>query len=425
MRHAVLLALSALLPLTAQSFDLDVGRPAQGWQVAVTDFEGEAKLTGDRVTVPKPANPRVPASRVAAHRGGDGAVTLQFSNSWIAQARWLGGAPLDLRGSLAQGTVEFDLNVIDLAHGGLKFKLGCGKDCERKIPFLFAGRELIGKGRQHLAFALKCFWREGDDFSAVPVPFTLEATGSGEVRIANLRIQPRGKATTACPDYRTQSVTPERLQESWAVDWWLPRHEAKLAEIKAHRDAGRRVDLVFLGDSITEGWEKEGQAAWARHFARHNAVALGFGGDRTENLLWRLQHGELDGMAPKAIVMMIGTNNTGERLEDPALTVAGIRANLDEIRRRQPQAKVLLLALFPRDELPDGPLRRHNASINALLPALADCRQVVFLDIGKQLTNPDGTLSKDILPDWLHLSPQGYDIWARSLEPTLTPWLAP
>jgi beta-glucosidase len=112
-------------------------------------------------------------------------------------------------------------------------------------------------------------------------------------------------------------------------------------------------------------------------------------------------------------------------LEDPALTVAGIRANLDEIRRRQPQAKVLLLALFPRDELPDGPLRRHNASINALLPALADGRQVVFLDIGKQLTNPDGTLSKDILPDWLHLSPQGYDIWACSLEPTLTPWLAP
>ncbi len=391
----------------------------RGWQVAVTDFEGEALLAADRVTVPKPAQPRVPHSHVAARRADDGTLTLQFSNSWIAQLRWQGGAPLNLQPYIAQGTVEFDLNVIDLAHGGMKFKLGCGKDCERKVPFLFAGRELIGKGPQHLSFALSCFAREGDDFSAVPTPFTLEGTGSGEVQISRLRFNKTGKPTTACPDYRTQSVTPQRLQESWAVDWWLPRHEQKLAEIKAHRDAGRRVDLVFLGDSITQGWENEGQAAWAASFAKHNAVALGFGGDRTENLLWRLQHGELDGMAPKVIVMMIGTNNTGDRLEDPALTVAGIRANLDEIQKRQPQATVLLLALFPRGEKPDDLTRRHNAKINALLPALADGQRVRFLDIGPALMNADGTLSKDILPDWLHLSPAGYDIWARSLDAPL------
>ncbi|KQV59185.1 hypothetical protein ASC95_28120 [Pelomonas sp. Root1217] len=425
MMNRFLLACAALLPMTAQSLDLDVGRPAKGWQIVVTDFEGEAKLVGDRVTVPKPANARVPDSHVAARRGDDGALTLQFSNSWIAQARWQDGPPLDLRPYLAEGIVEFDLNVVDLAHGGMKFKLGCGEGCERKVPFLFAGRELVGKGRQHLSFALKCFWREGDDFSAVNVPFALEGTGSGELQIAHLRINKKGKATTACPDYRTQSITPERLQESWAVDWWLPRHEAKLAEIRAHREAGRRIDLVFLGDSITQGWENEGKTAWATHFAKHNAVALGFGGDRTENLLWRLQHGELDGMTPKAVVMMIGTNNTGERLEDPAFTVAGIKRNLDEIRRRQPQAKVLLLALFPRGEKPDDVTRRHNDRINALLPALADGRQVVFLDIGRALANPDGTLSKDILPDWLHLSPQGYEIWARSLKATLTSWLTP
>jgi beta-glucosidase len=404
----------------AQPLTLD-----KGWQIAVTDFEGEAKLTGDRVTVPKPANPRVPNSHVAARRGDDGGLTLQFSNSWIAQLRWQDGKPLNLNSYLPNGTVEFDLDVIDLAHGGIKFKLGCGKDCERKLPFLFAGRELIGKGRQHLSFALKCFWREGDDFSAVNLPFALEATGSGELQISKLHINKLGKATTPCPDYRTQSVTPERLQESWALDWWLPRHEQKLAEIRAHREAGRRVDLVFLGDSITQGWENEGKAAWAEHFARYNAVALGFGGDRTENLLWRLQHGELDGMSPKGVVMMIGTNNTGERLEDPALTMAGIQRNLEEIRRRQPQAKVLLLALFPRGEKPDDLMRRHNARINALLPQLADGKQVVFLDIGRALMNPDGTLSKDILPDWLHLSPAGYDIWARSLDATLNPWLAP
>lgn len=412
--------LLALASSAAGALDLD-----RGWQIAVTDFEGETRLTGDRVTVPKPAQPRVPASRVAAARGDDGLITLQFTNSWIAQLRWQGGAPLDLRPYLPNGTVGFDLDVVDLARGGMKFKLGCGPDCERKIPFLFAGRARAGLGRQHLAFALRCFWRKGDDFSAVPIPFTLEGTGNGEIRIGRLTFNKSGRPNTPCPDYRTQSVTPEPLQESWAVEWWQPRHEAKLAEIRAHREAGRRVDLVFLGDSITQGWENEGRTAWATHFARHHAVALGFGGDRTENLLWRLQHGELDGMSPRVVVLLIGTNNTGERLEDPALTVAGIRANLDEIRRRQPLATVLLLALLPRDEKPDGLLRRHNARINALLPALADGRHVRFLDIGAALTRPDGTLSRDILPDALHLSPQGYDIWARSLEPTLTPLLAP
>lgn len=410
--------LLAALPLAAPALDLN-----RGWQIAVTDFEGEALLTSDRVTVPKPAQPRVPASRVAAARGDDGLVTLQFTNSWIAQLRWQGGAPLDLRRYLARGTVEFDLDVVDLARGGMKFKLGCGPDCERKLPFLFAGRALAGQGRRHVSLALSCFWREGDDFSAVPRPFTLEATGNGEVRISPPTLRQQGQPNTPCPDYRTQSVTPQPLQESWAVEWWMPRHEAKLSEIRAHREAGRRVDLVFLGDSITQGWENEGRAAWAKHFAPHHAVALGFGGDRTENLLWRLQHGELDGMAPRVVVLLIGTNNTGERLEDPALTVAGIRANLDEIRRRQPQATVLLLALFPRDEQPDGLLRRHNARINALLPALADGRQIIFLDIGPALTQPDGRLSRDILPDWLHLSPAGYERWAQALAPHLTQWL--
>ena len=130
-------------------------------------------------------------------------------------------------------------------------------------------------------------------------------------------------------------------------------------------------------------------------------------------------------MRPKAVVMMIGTNNTGHRLEDPALTLAGIRANLAEIKKRQPQATVLLLALFPRGEMPDDLTRRHNARINALLPALADGDKVRFLDIGTQLMRPDGTLSKDVLPDFLHLSPQGYEIWARSLEAPLAPLLSP
>ena len=142
-------------------------------------------------------------------------------------------------------------------------------------------------------------------------------------------------------------------------------------------------------------------------------------------MLWRLQHGELDGYRAKAIVMMIGTNNTGDRQEDPATTAAGIRRLLDEIQARQPQAKVLLLAIFPRDPKPDTKLRRINRAVNERIAGFADGRRVFFMDIGDRLSNPDGTLSADILPDWLHLSPEGYARWARAIEPTVLQLLTP
>jgi beta-glucosidase len=390
-----------------------------GWHWQVTDFEGEARLDRAAVVVPKPAKPVVPASHVAAQRAEDGALTLRFKDSWIAQLRLQGGAPLDLRSHVEKGLLAFDFKVTELSRGGVKFKLGCGKDCERKIPYLRKAQALQGKGWQQLAFPLRCFWREGDDFSAVPLPFTLEGTGTGELSIARLRIVPEGQATASCPDAKTLSVTPQPLEESWAVEWWMGRHEQKLAEIRAHRKAGRRVELLFVGDSITQGWENEGKAAWARHFAKHHAVALGFGGDRTENLLWRLQNGQLEGVDPKLVVMMIGTNNTGERLEAPAFTVAGIAANLAEIRRRLPQAQILLLAIFPRGETPADLTRRHNARINALLPALADGRHIHHLDIGAAFLDQDGRLSREVMPDLLHLSPQAYETWARAIAPTL------
>ena len=175
-------------------------------------------------------------------------------------------------------------------------RLRQGLRAQSAIPV--RGRELAGKSRQHLSFALTCFWREGDDFSAVNVPFTLEGTGSGELQISKLRINKRGKATTACPDYRTQSVTPERLQESGrGLVAAAPRGQAGRDPCPPRSRPARGPRLPRR--LITQGWEGDGKAAWAAHFAKHNAVALGFGGDRTENLLWRLQHGEIDGMAPR------------------------------------------------------------------------------------------------------------------------------
>jgi beta-glucosidase len=209
------------------------------------------------------------------------------------------------------------------------------------------------------------------------------------------------------------------VAESWSIEWWMPRHEKKLQELQQLVAAGHSPELVFIGDSITEGWEKSGREVWQRNYAQYHPLNLGYGGDRTENVLWRLQNGEIDGIAPKAVVLMIGTNNTGHRGEDPQTIAAGIKRLIDEIQQRLPASKVLLLAVFPRDEKPDGNARQINERVNALIARYADGRKVFFLNINAALTQPDGTLSKDVMPDLLHPNEKGYEIWRREMAPLL------
>ncbi len=414
-----------LQPAPAELMLLGPQGVAPGWQIAIADFEGRTLLEGREATVPKPAGARVPASLVQAERGA-GTLALRWKDSWIAQLRFEGGPPPDLRPFAAAGTLALDIDVREMAQGGLKLQLQCaGALCERKLNLLAQARAMAGKGWQTLAIDAACFVRDGDDFSAAPVPFAIEGTGRGEVVLANIRFVRGGRANTPCPEPRTESTTPAPLEESWSVDWWLPRHRAKLQEIHAHREAGRAIDIVFLGDSITEGWEKEGRAVWEREYAPQHALGLGFGGDKTENLLWRLEHGELDGMAPKVIVLLIGTNNSGNRQDDPQATAAGVRRVLDEIRQRQPAARVLLLAILPREARPGGPLRALNERVNALISAYADGERIRFLDIGSHFTQPDGTLPPELMPDALHLSAKGYELWARALRPSLEALLPP
>ena len=427
---ALLLAALAAFSLPVHAKDeprelrLHVGRTMPSLHVTVADFEGpEQVLKGDAVTVPKPEKPQVPDSVVGAHVGGKAgrrdALTLQWKGAWFASLRLVAAKPMDLRPYLPDGTVEFDLNVVDMAKAGLSFAMGCGKDCGRKLPYVLPSRALQGKGWQHLSFSLQCFARDGNDFSAVTQPFVVDSSGTGEVAVANVKIVRKGQPNASCPDYRTESVTPTPLNQVWALEWWMQRHEKKLEEARQLQAAGLKPDLVFIGDSITQGWENGGKPVWAQRYAKHNALNLGFGGDHTENVLWRLQNGELDGIAPKVAVMMIGTNNTGDRQEDPRTTAAGVKRLLEEIRSRLPGTKVLLLAVFPRGEKPGDPLRRLNDRLNGLISAYADGRNVFFLNINETLTNPDGTLSRDVMPDLLHLSEKGYALWAAGMEPTL------
>lgn len=178
------------------------------------------------------------------------------------------------------------------------------------------------------------------------------------------------------------------------------------------------AQLVFLGDSITAGWGGNGKEVWAKAFAAYKPVNFGIGGDRTQHVLWRIENGELDGIKPKAAVVMIGTNNVSS---DPAEGIAkGVTRIIETIRSKQPQAKILLLAVFPRGEkAAPNPGRDKLKQVNAIIAKLDDGKNVFFLDIGEKFMQPDGSLTKEIMPDFLHLSPAGYQIWADAIGPKL------
>jgi beta-glucosidase len=212
---------------------------------------------------------------------------------------------------------------------------------------------------------------------------------------------------------QVKALTPEVQTAPWAVKWWMPRHEEKLKQL-AEMD---KVDLLMIGDSITHSWEGTGKAVWDKYYAKRNAFNLGFSGDRTEQVLWRFEHGELDGISPKAAVVMIGTNNTGHRQDDPEETAAGIKAILDKLGEKLPDTKVLLLAIFPRGASANDRLRLINDAINERLGNFADNQRVFYLDINDKFLEADGSLPRSIMPDLLHPNGKGYQIWAQAMEP--------
>jgi len=214
---------------------------------------------------------------------------------------------------------------------------------------------------------------------------------------------------------RPKAVTPEVQTAEWAVKWWMPRHKQKLADMKK-RD---KVDLLMIGDSITHGWEGRGKKVWKEYYADRNAFNIGFSGDRTENVLWRLKHGAIDGISPELAVVMIGTNNTGHRQDPAEETAAGIRAIIDELKKQLPETKILLLAIFPRGASPDDPLRKLNTEINDIVAGFDDHKRVYFLNINDEFLQEDGTLPESVMPDLLHPHEAGYRTWAEAMEPAV------
>jgi lysophospholipase L1-like esterase len=199
-----------------------------------------------------------------------------------------------------------------------------------------------------------------------------------------------------------------------------PGLQARHANFNAISQKGE-AELVFLGDSITQGWEGSGKQVWEQKWAPLKAANFGIGGDRTEHVLWRLENGNFDGLKPKTIVLMIGTNNTGHQKPggyqcSAQQTADGVKAILDKLKTKCPAAKILLLAVFPRGADNNDPMRKQNEATNALIKSYADDKTVFFMDIGQKFLQPDGTLTTEIMPDRLHLSPKGYEIWAEAIE---------
>ena len=183
-----------------------------------------------------------------------------------------------------------------------------------------------------------------------------------------------------------------------------------------------QAEVIFVGDSITQGWETNGKQVWAKYYAPRHALNLGIGSDHTQHVLWRLDHGNLDGLKPKAAVLLIGVNNIPDDNNTPRQVLEGITAVVEKLRGKLPDTQVLLLGIFPFRE--DFCAQRAKAlQVNQALHKLDDGHWVHFLDIGHLFIHPDGRISRDMMRDFLHLSPTGYRLWAEAIEPDLAAML--
>lgn len=203
------------------------------------------------------------------------------------------------------------------------------------------------------------------------------------------------------------------LRPAHRHNWWTLRNAA-VTERLSKGD----VDLLMIGDSITHSWENAGRAMWNTYYAPRKAVNMGFSGDRTQHVLWRLERYPLDRISPKLAVLMIGTNNSNKRDNTAEEIADGIKAICAKLRKELPEMKILVLAIFPRAPKP-CPQREKNAKASKLASEIADGKMIHYLDINQHFLTEDGTLTRAIMPDFLHPNASGYEIWADAMEPKI------
>ncbi len=219
---------------------------------------------------------------------------------------------------------------------------------------------------------------------------------------------------------QTPPTTPAKAADSAVTP--VPRNDKTverytLLKERVKQNQGK-VDVLFVGDSITQGWEGAGKETWEKISKKYKTLNIGIGGDRTQHVLYRLDNGNSEGIDPKVSVLMIGTNNSGDNGNTPEEIVEGVTAVVRKLQEKFPKTKVLLLGIFPRGEKFNNQ-RGRVTQINQAIQKLADDKKVFWLDFGHIFINPDGSIPKEIMPDYLHLTPRGYEMWAEAMEPKL------
>ena len=194
------------------------------------------------------------------------------------------------------------------------------------------------------------------------------------------------------------------------------RHAGFLREIQS---GDRDFEIVLLGDSITDFWPRHGADSYAE-FLPWKPLNLGVSSEGTEHVLYRITHGELDGIHPKVVMIMIGTNNMGRFADEkPEWTAAGIKKIVEVVRSNCPGAKILLLAIFPRSSKPTDLIRQRVDAVNRMIAPLADDKSVLFMDIGDRFLDERGNIKIELMPDLLHPNAAGYRVWMDAVKPQL------
>lgn len=202
--------------------------------------------------------------------------------------------------------------------------------------------------------------------------------------------------------------------------WWKDRHEANCARI-----AKGNVDFLLIGDSITHGWDGAGKAVQAYYYDDRNYVNMGFGGDQTQHVLWRLENAPMDKIKPKAAMLLIGINSLWGEWENCSENVAlGIKACVDKLQQLYPDIQILVLNIFPAHEKADSPVRARAAAANALLPELfKGYKNVTLMDINHLWLDENGNIPKALMGDFVHPGEYGYKLWGAEVEPTISKML--
>jgi lysophospholipase L1-like esterase len=196
---------------------------------------------------------------------------------------------------------------------------------------------------------------------------------------------------------------------------WLER--VQVTDARAQKIAGS-IELIFDGDSSTDGWQGRGKEIWTERYGKLNAFDFGIPGDRTQHVLWRLDAGQVNAMHPKLIALMIGTNNLGGNTVQEI--AGGVQAIVADYQKRCPDAAILLQAIFPRGQNATDPNRAKIKAVNEILSKLGDDKKVIYTDFGDKFLSPDGSISPEVMPDFIHPSAKGYQIWADAIQPIIS-----